>query len=594
VRRALVVLALAGAALAIEASAERPQPRLIGAPPPPSESDLDRHARHMLEDARAFRLKGRLESAEAAVARGLASRPDDPRLLRERARILELQGRLAEAEAARRSANAVAPEPAPPPRSPHPANSRGVLAILVPPAADRGAEGRVPGDWPDPVVAETLERRLRTRLPEATVTYADPGSVDAAREWIEGHAPRVAFSIRVDRAYCEESIKDGPFAVGELRVAAAAPGRTPDRAETARAVRLDPPPGDACRADVLARALEDALDLPSIRAALDAARSGSNSHWVAVQLRALFPRIGARLREAIDAGKRRMASGHLALAGESFERAKAIDPEDPEVRVYQDEIAKTLALADELSQPGDSEGVLDPRFTPAQRAAAEARLAEEKRRRETLLAALAVLDEDVEAPTPRTLSALRPTTISDPDATGPRLARERSGGPVQARIAYAPDGSALSRYFLSDPGERPILREEDTNGDGRPDRWILYGGGVRREILEDSRGSGLVDVRLMFSENGRVLERVEFDRDDDGRTDRAFHYADGRLRIEATDTTGDGSLDRFDRFDADGRLEVREEDRNGDGRIDVRSVYRDGKLARREIIDLEVAGEDAP
>jgi tetratricopeptide (TPR) repeat protein len=592
VRWAFLGLWLAIVALSLDALAERPQPQLIGVPPPPSESDRERHARRMLEDARAFRRQGRLESAEAAVMRGLAAQPRDPRLLRERARILEQQGRAVEAAEARRRADALAPEPAAPPRDAHLADSRRVLVILVPPPQDRDAEGRVPNRWPDPVVAETLERRLRMRLPEATVMHADPGSVDEARDWIEGYAPRAALSIRADRAYCDESIKDGPFAVGELRVAAASPGEIPDPPATARSVRHDPPGGSACRSDVIARALEEALELPAVGATL--AHPESGARWGAPALRALFPGIEVRLRNAIDAGKRQLASGHVALASEAFARAERIDREDPEVRAYLDEIRQTLAIVDQLVRPGEQAGVLDPRFTPAQRAAAENRIAEEKRRRESLLAVLAVLDEDVEAPTPRTLAALRPTPIGDPDALGPRLARERAGGPILARIAYAPDGTALSRYFLSDPGERPVLREEDTSGDGRPDRWVIYAGDVRREILEDSRNRGIMDLRFVFSEDGRTLERVELDPGGDGAPDRVFHYAEGRLRIEASDTSGDGSLDRFDRFDRSGRVEVREEDRNSDGRIDIRSFYRNGKLARQEIIDAKSAGVVAP
>ena len=591
-RRAAVLLTLAISALAQGTFAEPRQPQLIGVPPPPTESDRERHARRMLEDARSFRRQGRLESAEAAVMRGLAAQPRDSRLLRERARILEQQGRTREAEAARTRADAVAPHPAPPPRSAHVVNARGVLVILVPPAADRDAAGRVPKIWPDPVVAETLERRLRMRLPEATVVHADPASVEEARTWIAGYSPRAALSIRVDRAYCEESIKDGPFAVGELRVAAASPGEIPDPAETARIVRHDPPEGEACRADVVARAFEEALDLPAAGATLD--QPVSVSPWRAVALRSLFPGIGVRLREAIDAGKRRLASGHLALAGESFAQAARIDGEDPEVRAYLDEVEQTLAIVSELARPDEPIGVLDPRFTPAQRAAAEARIAEEKRRRESLLAALAVLDEDVNAPTPRTIAALRPTPIDDPNAVGPTLAREWAGGPVEARIAYAPDGSPLSRYFLPKGSDRPVLREEDTSGDGRPDRWVVYRGDVRREILEDTRNRDVMDLRFSFSEDGRTLERVEIDPSGDGSPERVFHYAEGRLRVEASDSTGDGSLDRFERFDGDGRIEVREEDHNGDGKIDVRSIYQQGRLSRREIIDTEAAGDLPP
>ena len=69
-------------------------------------------------------------------------------------------------------------------------------------------------------------------------------------------------------------------------------------------------------------------------------------------------------------------------------------------------------------------------------------------------------------------------------------------------------------------------------------------------------------------------------------------YVNGRLRVEARDTNDDGRLDRFDRFDDRGRVVMQEEDRNADGRIDVRSIYRAGKLVRREFSDPDHIPDD--
>jgi hypothetical protein len=255
------------------------------------------------------------------------------------------------------------------------------------------------------------------------------------------------------------------------------------------------------------------------------------------------------------------------------------------VQSYLREVEATLALSRELShrRHGNDAGVLDPRFNLAQRTALEAQLVEEQRRRESLLAALAVMDDDVKLPGAAVLAALRPVEIHDPDAFGPSLARRRAGGEVEARAVYAPDGSVIARYYFPFGAALPLLREEDSDGDGRADRWIAYAGDTRSEIWEDGRELGRPDVLLVFGNGGERLLRVELDRDGDARPERILHYSGTILSAEARDTDGDGALDTFDRFDAEGNVGVREEDLDGDGGIDVRSVYEDGKLVRREL-----------
>jgi hypothetical protein len=54
------------------------------------------------------------------------------------------------------------------------------------------------------------------------------------------------------------------------------------------------------------------------------------------------------------------------------------------------------------------------------------------------------------------------------------------------------------------------------------------------------------------------------------------------------DETGDGEPNVFETYTAqNGKplLTKREEDKNGDGNIDITSIYKDGKLVRREISD---------
>jgi hypothetical protein len=159
---------------------------------------------------------------------------------------------------------------------------------------------------------------------------------------------------------------------------------------------------------------------------------------------------------------------------------------------------------------------------------------------------------------------------------------------VALRIAFAPDGSELARYYVPAAGGAPLVREEDTDGDGLPDRWIAYRGSARSDIYERRPDpDGL--LHFVFAEGGEPLQRVELDRGADGSPERVFRYVDGKLDAEDQDTDGDGRLDRFDRFDSSGRVAQRDEDLDGDGAIDVRSRYEAGRLIRREFSDPRLA-----
>ena len=560
-------------------------------PAEPTERARERAARKLLEDARSLHLQGKRESAERVARRGLELQPDDARLHRLLARVLEEQGRSEETEAQRRRADELDPPPPPPPDETLEAPSRGLVALLLPPLSQSVNPDRLPGDWPDGIVAETLERRLRVRVPEARIVHADPASVSEAAAKLASLEARAALSLQVVRAYCDVSVKDGHFAVVVLRTSAEVAGAPGSRHERVRAAVDDPPRGRSCPAEATARALEAALTGESLARAL-AARPDPGTPWSRASLRALFPGLGVRIREDLGEGQRWLGSGHLALAEESFARAARVDPADPDVVTYLAEVRSTLAMVGELDPANGHDPTLPPRFSDRQRANAEAQLAAERRRRENLLAALAVLDEDVRPPGARTLAVLRAAPIQQADAFGPTRARAGASGPVEARIAYAPDGSVLSRYYFALGATEPVLREEDTSGDGRADRWISYDAGARREIFEDSRGRGQPDVRIVFATGGTELERIEIDANLDGRPERVFRYAAGHLRVESRDTTDDGVLDRFDRFDDRGEVVMREEDRDGDGRIDVRSIYRAGKLVRREFSDPDAVPDD--
>ena len=550
------------------------------APAGPSPGTRALAARHSLETARQHRSQGELALAESVLRHGLATAPDAAALHRALAGVLVELGRSAEAEPHLRRADALDPPPAPPPDARLPRSARGLLLVLIPPLAG----GRVPQSWPDDAVAGTLQRRLAQRVPEARVAHADPATVAAAREWLARFQPRAVISLQVERAYCGESHKDGRFGMAWLRVAAEIPADSSAGAAQVRTQVQEPRLAGGCLSEVSARALEQALALPLVESAWARSESAGArpAPWTTPALRTLFPGLGQRIDAELQTGRRALASGRLGPAAAAFERAARIDPEDPDVRAYLEETRSTLALAKQI-QGGSRTPTLEPSWSPSERAAADALLADERRRRDELLALIAVLDEDLRVPPAATLAALRSAPVPPGKSFGPSLARERAGGEIEARAVYAPDGSLLSRYFFARGAPLPVLREEDTTRDGKPDRWIGYQDGTRREIWEDGRGRGRPDLHLLFAAEGEPLERIELDDDGNGKPERVFSYTLGRLTGESRDTNRDNRLDRFDRLDENGDLVLREEDVDADGTIDVRSIYSAGRLVRRQL-----------
>lgn len=556
--------------------------------PAPDAADLERHARNQIQMALSFRSQGRLESAEYALDGALAAVPDHARAHRLMAVVLEELGRLDAARRHRARADALDPPPPLPPDEPLDAPSTGVLVVLPPPAPDSVGEGRVAGGWPGGEAMTVLVRRLSTRLPDAEVLPADPASMSDVRGLLSGMAPRAVISLRIDRAFCGDSEKDGPFSVAWLRVAAGTQeGLTLPEAQV-RQIEMIPPPQHCVRL-ALAGALEAALAEEGVQRAL---RSTPVAHrpWPARTVRALFPGLSVRIAEHLERGRARLATGRVNEALAAFREAEAIDPDDANVHAYVNEAELTLAMARELGgedAPAPDSGELDPQLTAAQRTAAERLLDEERERRDQLLAALRVLDASQRAPSTQALASLRARVVEEPEGPGAGLASRVAPGPHEVRAYFAPDGRALGRYWFVPGDATPILREEDTTGDGSPDRWEGYVGGVRRDRWEDRQGLGRPDLHMRFDGDGDV-ERIEVDTDGDGRLERLFRYEAGVLASESRDTDDDGTLDRVERFDADGYVTEREEDLDGDGEPDVRSFYEQGSLARREILNLEL------
>jgi tetratricopeptide (TPR) repeat protein len=619
----LVFLATAStAALALACGGGVPQ--TIEAPEL-SERNRALYARTNLEKARALRAEGRHDVAESVARRGLSYEPNNTDLLRLHADLLEKLGRPEDAQALHARADELEPPLPPLDSNPHPRSvpETKVLVVLLPPAPSlltSATRERLPVDWPNGDEATTLAQRLRVRLPHARVIavasndHPSARSVTDARAWLAETQPDALIGIRVDRAFCGSSVKDGDFAVAWLRVAIAHPDlphgtAAPETGEPARStesrlirVALDTPADEGCEATAIAHAVERTLEVTALHEALAAAPAPEGSSWASASLRAAFPILDWRLQEEIAQGRRYLSLGELALALEHFENAERIDAEDPVTMSFLEEARRSVALA-RLLEPVNPESQeqtdtaspvhLGAQLSRSQRVGLEAQLAHEQRRREEMLSALAVLYEMRSAPTHGTVANMRPGEVRDPTATGIALAIARvpRGNAVEVRTLYAPDGGVLARYYFPEDSESPVLREEDTIGDGEPDRWVGYDGGVVSDVWEAEKAGGPPTLHLVYAPGGTPIERVELDHDGDGRLDRLFVYQLGLLAEESWDTDGDGAYDRFQRFDASGSLTMREEDVDGDAEIDVRTAYNNGRIVRREILNAELLAD---
>lgn len=135
---------------------------------------------------------------------------------------------------------------------------------------------------------------------------------------------------------------------------------------------------------------------------------------------------------------------------------------------------------------------------------------------------------------------------------------------------------------------RMAAREVDRDHDGTRDAFYTFVGDSLVEEQHDANNDGVPDLIIKYEDRLRVT--LDEDRDRDGRIDHWTKYTirDGEEIVETVrrDTSGDGKADVFESYDGStGKavLAKREEDRNGDGEIDVTSIYKKGKLVKREI-----------
>jgi hypothetical protein len=127
------------------------------------------------------------------------------------------------------------------------------------------------------------------------------------------------------------------------------------------------------------------------------------------------------------------------------------------------------------------------------------------------------------------------------------------------------DGKPDTWAFMD--GTRIVRIEIDRNGDGRPDRWEYYskplpdGSPTTIERAEEANGAdGTTVTRREVYEQG-VLSTVEEDTDENGRVDKWESYDRGRLARVDLDLTGQGKPTRRLTYDANGAVTSTELDR---------------------------------
>jgi hypothetical protein len=82
-------------------------------------------------------------------------------------------------------------------------------------------------------------------------------------------------------------------------------------------------------------------------------------------------------------------------------------------------------------------------------------------------------------------------------------------------ISSTGDEKKIDRWERYGPGNVLVEADEDTNGDGRPDKWETYENGAVKTLALDLDGDGRPDQRLTY--RGSALATIESEPDVSGR-----------------------------------------------------------------------------
>jgi antitoxin component YwqK of YwqJK toxin-antitoxin module len=156
---------------------------------------------------------------------------------------------------------------------------------------------------------------------------------------------------------------------------------------------------------------------------------------------------------------------------------------------------------------------------------------------------------------------------------------------------------------------KPISKEEDTNHDGRMDRFTAYDdGGGPLSVREFAANPNEPVKTVLFREgelysveqidNGRMVfirfqnnkpVKQTIDENRDGRPEQTITYdKQGKVDSAFSDTNQDGRIDTWQYY-RQGVLHRTEQDRNHDGEVDAKSEY-DGSRQIRTLMDNDEDG----
>lgn len=114
-------------------------------------------------------------------------------------------------------------------------------------------------------------------------------------------------------------------------------------------------------------------------------------------------------------------------------------------------------------------------------------------------------------------------------------------------------------------------REDDTNSDGKIDRWIKTSGNKVSEISLDRDYDGEVDYLVKYDDNSNKLEE-QLDFNYDGIMDDFYYYAGGKMKRREIDTNYDERIDIWVYLDGI-YINKYEKDIDFDGKIDLVEDY---------------------
>jgi hypothetical protein len=161
--------------------------------------------------------------------------------------------------------------------------------------------------------------------------------------------------------------------------------------------------------------------------------------------------------------------------------------------------------------------------------------------------------------------------------SGPRVApvyNQETGKLEQLVSDRDGDGRAETRAFMDGATLKRV--EIDRNGDGTPDRWEFYRSASAVPIIdraEEANGRGHQITRREFYAGG-AIQRVEEDSDLDGRQDKWEWYDNGVLSRVELDLVGKGMPSQRLVYSADGAVVRVETDPDGDGKFVLMSASR--------------------